>query len=457
MPSPHKVVRAQIDPQLDHAEPTMEAGEVALRESQLCADAAPAHSDVDRLNGGKGDPARHVHPRDSPASANGVTLMPVSALVSCTHSCMQSSGHRIVGDFVDGHHDNLGAEYFIVEEKDQLYEADRVDANEGTDVTLYGLSSEGHTGHYTAEREFSSSHHDVARSTSGPASSGGASALDITQNGASSACQVAGAPRLVEDYDDDHYQGDLHEEVRHPFDLPPNCDELNGIPVEDGSLDAYGAAAGSDSLSVPVQGVAPVPEVRRRLTGKTSQSRAAELGHPPRAVDAPHPQGLVTRETARAARLRHREAKELHEGEAKRARSIAWLAIRRQPELTAASRHGEPADSATEDDHGAREVVAVDGQVPSRWLAHPSHNVAAAPGAQVVYCRRCGAWTTGERSSNLTRECSLKMGHKGNLRLLGLGITPRRGARVPAELKLAGARGTRGGTAVRRPKRRGAW
>ncbi len=238
------------------------------------------------------------------------------------------------------------------------------------------------------------------------------------------------------------------ELVEHPFDVPPNDEDLHDAGTEDFERHDVGAQPLLDQVP---RREAPTPAsanvTRRRLTGKTNPTRAAALGHGPlmSAQAGPTEVGLVTREVARAARKRHREAALLHAKAVKQARTAAWSAIRRNPEAT-----GGPEDPEREVLPEPRGEAPA---VPALWDVHPSHDAAASPGVQVVFCRRCGAWSLGVKSKNLVRPCSLKPGHSGNLRLLHLGIVPRRGARVPTEFKQAGARGTRGGSASRRSSR----
>ncbi len=249
---------------------------------------------------------------------------------------------------------------------------------------------------------------------------------------------------------------DPSDVLAHPFDLPPEECELDGL--YDGRLptDTQRASSSRDSCPEARHDSIGPTEPRRRLTGKTNPSRAAELGHLPLAAEPQSERELVTREVARAARLRQREAAEAHSRASKVARTSAWLAIRRQPEVAAGNRYEVPTDQVAVDGVATPAVCTDNCDIPLRWMAHTSHDISAAPGAHIIFCKRCGAWSLGERSTNLTRPCTMKAGHKGNLRLLSLGIAPRRGARVPAELKKAGARGTRGGFVVRRcSKRRG--
>ncbi len=348
------------------------------------------------------------------------------------------------------------ADHFIVKERNHVYKVSRVDAIEDMVGEPYDQYPEDHTGHYTSDYAYSMGDHNSDLVIPKRAMVWDADEPRDAHGGPSGASYALGSHHYDGGSDDHHDQYGLHECADHPFDFPPEDDELYGLHDGDDQPGSSGATSSGDPRPVTVQCDTRTSPLRRRLTGKTSPSRAAELGHAPRA-SGPHPvHELVTREAARAARLRLREATGIHEGCVKKARYTAWQAIRRQPELFSTSRDGDPAGGTTAELRESHDVGADDGHIPLRWRAHASHDVAAAPGAQIVYCRRCGAWTTGERSSNLIRECSLRQGHKGNLRLLSLGIMPRRGARVPPELKRAGARGSRGGTVVRRSKRRGA-
>ncbi len=250
------------------------------------------------------------------------------------------------------------------------------------------------------------------------------------------------------DFDDDL--------TAHPFVHPPEPHETEHLDEDGPPADIHRDAFSSDTGPRGDHGEGRPLGTRRRLTAKTCPARAAELGFPPHDASADGEGDFITREAASAARFRNREAAAAHGRACKSARTAAWQSIRRQPEVASGQVHGGPVGDS--DLHGEDTNTDVgDGPcVPRRWMAHASHDAAAAPGAQIVYCRRCGAWSLGQKSMNLTRPCSMQAGHKGNLRLLGLGIAPRRGARVPAELKKSGARGTRGGLVARRiSKRRG--
>ncbi len=185
---------------------------------------------------------------------------------------------------------------------------------------------------------------------------------------------------------------------------------------------------------------------RVRLSSKTSPARAAELGYPqPRTEgQSDDDEGLVTQGAAAAARARIRVLKATHRQRVKEARSRAWEAYARQPDFVFFG-SDSPAGSSGD---VIRDPAAPAPVVPGCWDAHPSHDVAA-PSPTLLFCRHCGAWSAGHRVRGLAKQCKGAVGHRGNLRLLTLGIAPVRGARVPAELKRAGSRGTRGGKATK--------
>ncbi len=197
---------------------------------------------------------------------------------------------------------------------------------------------------------------------------------------------------------------------------------------------------------------------RRRLSAKTGPDRAAELGYPPPRMDVQSDgeegeEGLVTQSAATAARARIRALLSTHKRKVRAARAEAWVAFARQPDLGFLGGEAAVADS---DDVG-RDRAAPAPVVPGCWDAHPSHEVAA-PSPALLFCRHCGAWSAGHRVRGLAKQCRGAVGHRGNLRLLTLGIAPVKGARVPAECKRAGSRGTRGGKATKgaRGRRRAA-
>jgi hypothetical protein len=69
--------------------------------------------------------------------------------------------------------------------------------------------------------------------------------------------------------------------------------------------------------------------------------------------------------------------------------------------------------------------------------AHASHDLAALPDQDIVYCRKCAGRSEGGQLRKLARQCDgLLKGNRGTLRLLELGIKPGPGARVPVELRL---------------------
>ncbi len=314
----------------------------------------------------------------------------------------------------------------------------RISCTENKDTTAGFIQDTAfHTGDYNAL--------DVCGSTG----AGDAAQVQGAVNEYATAGQAAGGTN--EHMFDSSGEEDIDSSIAHPFSLPPEEGDLDVIGDGPQPTAPVGATTSDGQMLEcgPAGVVRLVP--RRRLTGKTSPTRAATLGYPPATVAQQTVAELVTMETARAARLRHREASAAHSKSCKMARTTAWQAIRRHPEVVAGGDGQTPAEYDADADSVVRGGdVAEDLPIQRRWLAHGTHDIAAAPGAQLLYCRICGSWSLGEKSMNLTRPCSRKDGHKGNLRLLSLGIAPRRGARVPAEMKLAGSRGSRGGFAVRR-------
>ncbi len=217
---------------------------------------------------------------------------------------------------------------------------------------------------------------------------------------------------------------------------------------ETSSRDASDAAFATSDAAVVVGAK------RRRLNTKTSPSRAAEMGYPPTLSDeqCDDEVGLVTQGAAAAARARIRERCAIHRRKARAARSRAWGLFSRQPDFVPTDENTDTAAGGGVDAAEGSPVAPVPA-VPSCWDAHASHAVSA-PSPSLLYCRKCGAWSGGHRVRGLASPCRGAGGHKGNLRLLALGIAPVRGARVPAELKRAGARGSRGGSATRGTRRR---
>ncbi len=181
---------------------------------------------------------------------------------------------------------------------------------------------------------------------------------------------------------------------------------------------------------------------RRRLSQKSSPARAAELGYigPP-----PQPErvtNLITQAAAAAARTRARGLLIAHRRRAKSARNAAWDSFFRQPEQSNAASEAY----ASSEDTG---VLGATFAIPAGCNAHASHDAKAPMGAELLFCKRCGAWSSGQRSRGLVAQCRGRGGHRGNLRLLHLGVALVRGARVPREHKDPGAKGTRGGSATR--------
>ncbi len=224
----------------------------------------------------------------------------------------------------------------------------------------------------------------------------------------------------------------------------------------DSLVDGESATARSTRDEGEVPSTEVVNHTRRRLGQKTSPSVAAALGY----VDLqyfPAPEAeLATTATAAAARLRNRGVLPAHAQKARTARRAAWSDISRQPELVAPSGDERgPHDTVYEHAGAAEPAEAL--VIPACWDAHRSHEVSSPLGSNLVFCRRCGAWSAGHRTRGLAQPCRGAVAHRGNMRLLTLGIAPVKGARVPAALKAAGSRGTRGGSATKglRGRRRG--
>ena len=76
---------------------------------------------------------------------------------------------------------------------------------------------------------------------------------------------------------------------------------------------------------------------------------------------------------------------------------------------------------------------------------HPSHDIQTLPSHKdVIYCRRCSSWSMNVKLKALAKPREgLKVGNKGQLRLLQLGIVPLPGVRVPGHLRRIYARGRR--------------
>jgi hypothetical protein len=250
--------------------------------------------------------------------------------------------------------------------------------------------------------------------------------------------------------------GDLSHETAAPSSLSSTATGYGAAAqtglATDNVLRADQAASEGDTAAPPDTWSAAVSSgaKRRRLTGKTSPARAAELGH----SDA-HPVGLaddeelVTQAAAAAARTRNRGILLAHRRRVKAARDQAWATLARQPERSVHGELGTAAGSAPDEDLPVLSAPSV----PRCWAAHDSHDLAA-PTRVLLYCRRCGAWSGGLRTRGLALACRGPVGQPNSLRLLSLGIAPVKGARVPQEFKAAGSRGTRGGANAASGRRR---
>jgi hypothetical protein len=67
---------------------------------------------------------------------------------------------------------------------------------------------------------------------------------------------------------------------------------------------------------------------------------------------------------------------------------------------------------------------------------HDSHLLKTVRHGQAVYCTRCACWSEGRRAEGLAAECKFRIadGSRNALRLLQLGVLPKRGARIPGGL-----------------------
>ncbi len=182
--------------------------------------------------------------------------------------------------------------------------------------------------------------------------------------------------------------------------------------------------------------------VRRRICFKATREEAASLGHASPPAELSGEAALLSRGEFVSMRKRLRKCHDEHGRRAKVARDVAWAAVARNPDQVGAA--------AGEDD-----VVPLPSElVPKAWMAHGSHSLTA-PGPELLYCAVCGAWSSGHKARGLVAECRGEVAHRGNMRLLKLGIAPVRGARLPPIAKRPGSKGTRGGaTAGAAPSRR---
>ncbi len=183
---------------------------------------------------------------------------------------------------------------------------------------------------------------------------------------------------------------------------------------------------------------------RRRLSRKTKPHEAAGYAvgvaiEPSRAADEANAE-LVTRNAAAAIRKRHRELVNSHRRAAAAASDVAWRALYRDPGRI---RAGE-AEAPNERDPIGDEAESQQ----SDWNIHPSHVLRKSQGVDWLYCKTCGAFTTGRRCLKLREACSGIRGHLTHLKLLSVCIRPGAGARLPARLRVGGARGSRGGAAA---------
>ncbi len=230
-----------------------------------------------------------------------------------------------------------------------------------------------------------------------------------------------------------------------PFNSQPQEAELlpPSVSLETGELDTA-VSPKADAHCLPSGSVGGESIVRRRLNKKTKPADAYSQAGPamePASCDSPAAQeGLVTREAAAATRRKFREEATAHERKARATRTEAWKAA-----------FHEPAAVHLHADHVQTEFIADE---CVQWAVHASHTVRKSPGAEILFCEACGAWSRGLKTRGLAVACRKTSAHRGNIRLLQLGIAPVKGARVPNALKKAGSRGTRGGSAAKSGKRR---
>ncbi len=223
-----------------------------------------------------------------------------------------------------------------------------------------------------------------------------------------------------------------------PPSSPPQCyDEL-------GASQPPPPASGHSSGDPATDQASSQPPVRRRITAKTRPSEAFGTYEPAStnrlASDTASANDLVTREAAAAARKRIRAEVALHVKRAKATRTAAWRSVFHEPSAICSSAGAAQSSLPPEN--------------LSEWNVHASHRIRNAPGAEILFCECCGAWSRGLRTRGLAAPCRRSCAHSGNLRLLRLGIAPVQGARVPDSVKKRGSRGTRGGNTVKGVKRR---
>ncbi len=243
--------------------------------------------------------------------------------------------------------------------------------------------------------------------------------------------EAAGGPPVAA-FDFDEAEGPLLEE---DLDEPPESQDCTmghaaafDAPPEEGLVTSTALAvlrADDDDATAVTR--------RRRLNQKTGPAAAAARGYlqtGSHSATAP----LGTKAEAAAAKRRVAEVLRRHRASAAAARASGWAAVHRAPEHASGG-------AVTEEAHEAPPEAAV----PRAWEVHASHEARKAPRAELIFCANCGAWSAGHKARGLTLPCRGPVGHRGNLRLLNLGIAPVRGARIPAAFKSPGTRGTRGG------------
>ncbi len=131
---------------------------------------------------------------------------------------------------------------------------------------------------------------------------------------------------------------------------------------------------------------------------------------------------LVTQAAAAAARRRNALAAAVNRKRKREVEVEARIALARCTEaVNAAIDAREPGE----------EVQYAELQLP-----RSSHSVQQAPGIDVIFCNKCGAWSQGRKAlRRLGQQCSGDKRRAPTVRLLQLGIMPIAGATIPEHLK----------------------
>ena len=73
----------------------------------------------------------------------------------------------------------------------------------------------------------------------------------------------------------------------------------------------------------------------------------------------------------------------------------------------------------------------------AKEMAHKSHKICAANGG-AIYCANCAAWSAKMKTTKkMEKSCTgeVRVGTRHDLRLLKAGITPHKGAKIPANAR----------------------